>query len=658
MFEGDKNALSPSSYTQTNDVTNDMNEAARNTTDDVLKDLPVRSTSPPRTIKYSPRSNLAKASIPQRRQVPSPLLSPVSATSLQSSTSIETRISLHQNHYALAANSATLQKSSRNLSIHQGCLLSLFLFLSYVLLSILFYSFWSSDKLSVVDSILLSFYTITTVGYGNQQPSSTLSLYYTVWVMLSGIALLTLMVASMVQSLKIWREEKDDGVHKIEERIQRRMSRVEITSPKVRDKVRKWKAKVWGFFKNHSVGEVLGQIIVLCFLIAVGAICIGIAESWTFIESVYFAVSTVTTIGYGDISPLTTAGKILTIIYLPTSLIFMSSYLRLVATFYMRCHKANIGRIMKNSRREMEKQAAVPPSPDDTENSSQLTPNPIRPTTYFGATSASTKSRLSVDTSRPKSPVEPTLAVSPKATPTSRWSALAVMSRRSMTRRPISPGKPTLATSPKATPTSRWSTLAVSTPAKTRTRVQKRLGTIIATEVAHLRGRIEIEGDRISVNLPGAKRVVEKWMIPRSAIRAFQAVSYEALLEVGEIDFLKKGVAAFEKIDYEDRVLLFAPLIAMMGNFEAMNAWLKGTDFIEKNDKEQNKNLRSISMAAPGALLSTSERSPSTESTKIVRSASMADIENGNVSPKKERGWSHTDFSLAGNLKSEKFRIT
>ena len=260
-----------------------MNEAARNTTDDVLKDLPVRSTSPPRTIKYSPRSNIAKASIPQRRQVPSPLLSPVSATSLQSSTSIETRISLHQNHYgkrgesvtncnipfyhlcspryhryqsnsfatisnplaslvasttALAANSATLQKSSRNLSIHQGCLLSLFLFLSYVLLSILFYSFWSSDKLSVVDSILLSFYTITTVGYGNQQPSSTLSLYYTVWVMLSGIALLTLMVASMVQSLKIWREEKDDGVHKIEERIQRRMSRVEITSPKVRDKVR------------------------------------------------------------------------------------------------------------------------------------------------------------------------------------------------------------------------------------------------------------------------------------------------------------------------------------------------------------------------------------------------------------------------------------
>jgi hypothetical protein len=66
-------------------------------------------------------------------------------------------------------------------------------------------------------------------------------------------------------------------------------------------------SQVWGFFKNHSVGEVLGQIIVLCFLIAIGAICIGIAESWTFIESVYFAVSTVTTIGYGgEIFPLFT----------------------------------------------------------------------------------------------------------------------------------------------------------------------------------------------------------------------------------------------------------------------------------------------------------------------------------------------------------------
>ena len=79
----------------------------------------------------------------------------------------------------------------------------------------------------------------------------------------------------------------------------------------------------------------------LTFTVAVGAISIGVTEGWSFVESVYFAVTTMTTVGYGDLSPQSDAGKILTMIYMPFSLYFMSIFLNLVASFY-------IGEVIRN----------------------------------------------------------------------------------------------------------------------------------------------------------------------------------------------------------------------------------------------------------------------------------------------------------------------
>ena len=54
-------------------------------------------------------------------------------------------------------------------------------------------------------------------------------------------------------------------------------------------------------------------------------------EGWSWLDSLYFTVITLTTVGYGDLSPQTPAGKIFTMIYIILGLGILSSFIVLVA---------------------------------------------------------------------------------------------------------------------------------------------------------------------------------------------------------------------------------------------------------------------------------------------------------------------------------------
>ena len=56
-------------------------------------------------------------------------------------------------------------------------------------------------------------------------------------------------------------------------------------------------------------------IIILIFLFG-GATFYHFIENWRYLDALYFSAYTITTVGYGDITPKTDTGKIFTILYL------------------------------------------------------------------------------------------------------------------------------------------------------------------------------------------------------------------------------------------------------------------------------------------------------------------------------------------------------
>jgi voltage-gated potassium channel Kch len=51
------------------------------------------------------------------------------------------------------------------------------------------------------------------------------------------------------------------------------------------------------------------------FTLSLGTVTYHSIEGWTWLDSLYFSVITLTTIGFGDLAPATDLGKIFTIIY-------------------------------------------------------------------------------------------------------------------------------------------------------------------------------------------------------------------------------------------------------------------------------------------------------------------------------------------------------
>lgn len=58
----------------------------------------------------------------------------------------------------------------------------------------------------------------------------------------------------------------------------------------------------------------LGSLLLL--LLAIGTVFYRQVEEWSWVDSIYFCVVTLSTVGYGDFAPTTDGGKLFTIFYI------------------------------------------------------------------------------------------------------------------------------------------------------------------------------------------------------------------------------------------------------------------------------------------------------------------------------------------------------
>jgi len=88
---------------------------------------------------------------------------------------------------------------------------------------------------------------------------------------------------------------------------------------------------VISFLKDEEYRDLLTTTAII---IAFGSIVYHYLEGWTWIDSVYFSVITLTTIGYGDFAPQTNEGKLFTVFFILIGLGVILSFVNTVFNHY------------------------------------------------------------------------------------------------------------------------------------------------------------------------------------------------------------------------------------------------------------------------------------------------------------------------------------
>ncbi|MEL6123004.1 MAG: potassium channel family protein [Bacteroidota bacterium] len=95
---------------------------------------------------------------------------------------------------------------------------------------------------------------------------------------------------------------------------------------------------IYRFLKDENYRELL---ITSSIVVAIGTVIFHLIEGWEWIDALYFTVITLSTVGYGDFSPQTTAGKLVAIIYIILGVGIILNFIQVAFEHYQNERKSS-----------------------------------------------------------------------------------------------------------------------------------------------------------------------------------------------------------------------------------------------------------------------------------------------------------------------------
>jgi hypothetical protein len=212
--------------------------------------------------------------------------------------------------------------------------------LSYFVIGVLAYH-KVVEQWPIVDALYFTCVTFSTVGFGDVTPSSALSQVFTTCFGLGGIAFLGTAIAT-IGSTVVQAEREAVAVAKktSRDKLLRLFSDMPHVLGKFRQKstshqlkvVQHAEAKTASGHKDCSKAAASGpkkwyQTVRRLLLPAVPSLSLILAgglvmrflegNTWSLIETLYFSLVTASTIGFGDLAPTTTRGRLFAVLFIP-----------------------------------------------------------------------------------------------------------------------------------------------------------------------------------------------------------------------------------------------------------------------------------------------------------------------------------------------------
>ncbi|XP_068669458.1 two-pore potassium channel 1-like [Aristolochia californica] len=177
----------------------------------------------------------------------------------------------------------------------------------------------------VIDAIYFCIVTMTTVGYGDLAPNSVATKLLACAFVFSGVALVGMILSKAADYLV----EKQELLFVKAVNIRRQVGATEIVKE---------------LEMNRVKYKFLMVTIALLILIAVGTIFLFEVENLNLVDSFYCVCSTITTLGYGDMSFSTQGGRIFAIFWILASTICVAQFFLYMAELYTESRQQSLAK--------------------------------------------------------------------------------------------------------------------------------------------------------------------------------------------------------------------------------------------------------------------------------------------------------------------------